>query len=99
MTHYPNWISNSTNTTWKHRHNPNVVVRIRPNLSFPHWNVKYLIYHSHPASGNTAIMQEPEGAMNMENARKRVEKHLDHWSDWKVWKSDPDYNSVGKRGT
>ena len=99
MIQYPNWIANSTNTVWKHRNNPNVVVRIRPNMSFPNWHVKYLIYHSHPAKNNTAIMQEPEGAMSMKSARERAERHLKHWENSRLWKFDPDWNRLGKRGT
>jgi hypothetical protein len=98
MKSYSNWIANTTNTTWKHRHNPNVIVRIRSNFSFPHWHVKYLVYHSHPAPNNGAIMQEPEGAMNMESARKKAEKHLLHWSNSSVWKQDSDYGRIGKTG-
>jgi hypothetical protein len=99
MTQYPNWISNSTNTMWKHKNNPNVIVRIRPNMSFPNWHVKYLVYHSHPAKNNTAIMQEPEGAMNMKNARERAGRHLKHWSDSTRWSSDVDFGRMGKRAT
>lgn len=98
MTSYPNWNVNSSKTTYKHKSNPNVVVLIRPNMSFPNWRAKYLIYHSHPASNNTAIMQQPEGAMSMESARKRAEKHLLHWSESSVWKQDSDYGRLGKTG-
>ena len=70
MTSYPNWNVNSSKTTYKHKSNPDVVVLIRPNMSFPNWRAKYLIYHSHPASNNTAVMQQPEGAMSMESARR-----------------------------
>ena len=99
MTQYPNWITNSTNTVWKHRHNPNVVVKIRPNFSFPKWHVKYLIFHSHPAPYNTAIMQEPEGAMTMKSARERAEKHLRHWERSDLWSQDKDFGHLGKRAT
>jgi hypothetical protein len=76
---------------WKHRHNHNVIVSI---VKSPRG---YLIYHSHPAP-HGAIMQEPEGAMNMKNARERAEKHLLHWSDISLWKQDRDYGKIGIRG-
>jgi hypothetical protein len=99
MIQYPNWIANSTNTVGKHRNNPNVVVRIRPNMSFPNWHVKYLIYHSHRAKNNTAIMQEPEGAMSMKSARGRAEKHIRHWQTSQNWSKDKDYGRLGRRAT
>ncbi len=92
MTHYPNWISNSTNTIWKHRHNPRVVVAIVKTNGYYH------VFHSHPGP-NKAIMQEYEVARTMKSARERAEKHLDHWSDYKIWPMDKDYNKIGKRGT
>ena len=97
MTAYTNWISNSTNTAWKHRHNNKVVVAILPNETNPHMG-KYLIYHSHPGPNNTAIMQLPEGAMSMESARKKAEKHLRHWQKETLWRSDADWNKLGKTG-
>ena len=42
MTEYKNWISNSTNTSWKHRHNHNVIVAIVKTLA------DIIIFHSHP---------------------------------------------------
>ena len=90
-----NWTENSDKTTYKHKANRNVVVLIRRNPSgYP----KYLIFHSHPGPNNTAIMQQPEGAMSMESARKRAEKHLLHWSESSVWKQDSDYGRLGKTG-
>ena len=93
MTSYPNWIANSTNTVWKHRANNKVVVAIIKSLN----GHGYLIYHSHPAP-HGAIMQEPEGAMNMKNARERAERHLKHWENSDLWRSDPDWNKMGVRG-
>jgi len=93
MTQYPNWIANSTNTTWKHRHNHNVIVSI---IKSPRG---YFIYHSHPGPNNTAIMQEPEGAMNMKSARGRAEKHLQHWQNSDLWTQDKDFGRLGKRAT
>ena len=92
MTSYPNWIANSINTTWKHRHNPRVVVAI---VKTPRG---YNIFHSHPGP-NTAVMQEYEVAKTMKSARERAEKHLDHWSEWRNWRKDPDWNKMGVRGT
>jgi len=92
MTQYPNWIANSTNTVWKHRHNHNVVVAIVKA------SCGYKIFHSHPGPNNSAIMQQPEGAMSMESARKRAEKHLLHWSESRLWKQDSDYGRLGKTG-
>ena len=93
MIQYPNWISNSTNTVWKHRHNHNVIVSIIKTSR------GYNIFHSHPAPNNTAIMQEPEGAMNMKNARGRAERHLRHWSLSENWLKDKDFGRLGRRAT
>jgi len=91
-----NWTENSDKTTYKHKDNPNVVVLIRRNI---HGNSpKYFVYHSHPAPGGRAIMQEPEGAMSMESARERAERHVRHWERSDLWKSDRDYNRLGARG-
>lgn len=90
-----NWIENADKTVYKHKANPRVVVIIRKNPSnYP----KYLIYHSHPAPRGHAIMQEPEGAMTMESARKRAEKHVLHWNDNTVWYKDEDFGKVGAKG-
>ena len=91
-----NWTENSNKTTYKHKDNRSVVVLIRRNLGGD--NPKYFVYHSHPAPGNRAIMQEPEGAMTMESARKRAERHIHHWNDSAIWKFDPDYAKMGSRG-
>ena len=96
MTSYPNWISNSTNTAWKHRHNPRVIVAIVKTEMSPYGN--YNIFHSHPGPHGTAIMQEYETTKTMSAARERAEKHLSHWRDWKVWKQDSDYGKLGKKG-
>ena len=91
-----NWTENSDKTTYKHKDNLNVVVLIRRNL---HGNSpKYFVYHSHPGINGSAIMQEPEGAMSMESARKRAERHVRHWNDEKLWRGDKDFNRLGKKG-
>ena len=91
-----NWTENKDKTTYKHKANRNVVVLIRRNPSgYP----KYLIFHSHPGPNNTAVMQESEGANTMESARKRAEKHMRHWNLESGWRSDPDWNKIGKRAT
>ena len=91
-----NWTENSDKTTYKHKDNPNVVVLIRRNI---HGNSpKYFVYHSHPAPGGRAIMQEPEGAMSMESARKKAEMHMRHWNLQSAWYTDRDYNRLGARG-
>jgi hypothetical protein len=92
MTAYTNWISNSTNTAWKHRHNHNVIVAI---VKTPRG---YNIFHSHPGPHGTAIMQEFEVARSMKSARERAEKHLSHWSNYKIWKQDGDFGRLGARG-
>ena len=92
MTSYPNWIANSTNTAWKHRHNHNVIVAIVK------VNDSYHVFHSHPGPNNTAVMQEYEVARSMKSARGRAEKHLSHWSNYKIWKQDSDYGKIGVRG-
>lgn len=98
MKSYPNWTSNATNTIWKHKANPKVMVAILPNTT--HKNMgKYLIFHSHPGPNGTAIVQDPEGARSMEAARERAERHLLHWGPEEYWKSDPGYGRMGKRGT
>jgi len=91
-----NWTENSDKTTYKHKANRNVVVLIRRN---PSGHPKYLIFHSHPAEGGKAIMQEPEGANTMESARKRAEKHMRHWERSSMWTMDKDFNKIGKRAT
>jgi hypothetical protein len=93
MTQYSNWTTNSTNTTWKHKSNPKVIVSIVKTYR------GYNIYHSHPAPYNTAIMQEPEGAMTMKSARERAEKHLRHWTLSENWTKDKDFGKMGKRAT
>jgi hypothetical protein len=91
-----NWNENSDKTTYKHKSNPNVVVLIRRNL---HGNSpKYFVWHSHPASGGSAIMQEPEGALTMASARKKAEMHMRHWNVSNLWSKDIDYNRLGARG-
>lgn len=91
-----NWIENKDKTTYKHKDNHNVVVLIRRNLHGD--NPKYFVWHSHPAPGGRAVMQEAEGANSMESARKRAEKHVRHWENSSMWKQDPDYSKLGKRG-
>ena len=91
-----NWTENLSKTTYKHKSNPYVVVLIRRNIHSN--NPKYFVLHSHPAPNNRAIMQEPEGAMSMESARKKAEKHLKHWGNYQTWQSDPDWNKLGKKG-
>ena len=91
-----NWNESVDKTTYKHKDNPNVVVLIRRNLRGN--SPKYFVWHSHPASGRSAIMQEPEGAMSMESARMRAERHVRHWENSNLWTKDSDYNRVGKRG-
>ena len=91
-----NWTENKDKTTYKHKDNRNVVVLIRRNLHGD--NPKYFIWHSHPAPNGGAVMQEPEGAMSMESARRRAEKHVLHWNLESGWRSDPDYSRLGARG-
>ena len=92
MTEYKNWISNSTNTSWKHRHNHNVIVAIVK------VNDSYHVFHSHPGPNNTAVMQQYEVARSMKSARERAEKHLSHWSDSSRWSMDRDFGKLGARG-
>ncbi|MFA5745651.1 MAG: hypothetical protein WC932_02200 [archaeon] len=96
MTQYPNWNENKAKTIYTHKKNPNVFVAIRLNMEV---RPKYLIIHSHPGAGNHTVVQPPEGAMNMKNARERAEKHLRHWSDSARWSSDVDFGRMGKRAT
>ena len=98
MKSYPNWTSNATNTIWKHKANPKVMVAILKNTTHPNMG-KYLIFHSHPGPNGTAIVQDPEGARSMEAAREKAERHLEHWGPEEYWKSDPGYGRMGKRGT
>jgi hypothetical protein len=91
-----NWTENLSKTTYKHKSNPSVVVLIRRNLHGE--SPKYFVYHSHPAPGGRAVMQEVEGAMSMESARRKAEKHMRHWENPQLWKSDGDYAKLGKRG-
>lgn len=93
MKSYSNWIANTTNTTWKHRHNPKVVVTIVKTNGYYH------VFHSHPGPNNTAIMQEYEVARSMKSARERAERHLTHWSNYKNWPMDKDFGKIGIRGT
>ncbi len=97
MTPYSNWITNSTNTFWKHKANPKVIVAIVKTEMSPYGH--YNIFHSHPGPNRTAIMQKYETARTMKNAREKAEKHLRHWSLSENWKSDPDYGKMGIRGT
>lgn len=92
-----NWTENSDKTTYKHKANRNVVVLIRRNIHGD--SPKYFVWHSHPAPNGRAVMQEPEGAMSMESARKKAEMHMRHWNEsGAAWLRDSDYGKLGQRG-
>jgi hypothetical protein len=91
-----NWTENTTKTTYKHKENKNVVVLIRRNIHSN--NPKYFVYHSHPAPNGGSVMQEPEGAMSMESARKKADMHMRHWNLKTSWVLDSEYGKLGARG-
>ena len=97
MTPYKNWTSNSTNTFWKHKANPKVIVAIVKTKMSPYGH--YNVFHSHPGPNGTAVMQEYETAKTMKGARERAERHLKHWNLQCDWKKDKDYGKFGVRGT
>jgi hypothetical protein len=97
MTSYPNWLANSTNTVWKHRHNPRVIVAIVKTEMSPYG--RFNIFHSHPGPNGTAVIQEYETARTMAGARERAEKHLRHWTLSENWTKDKDFGRMGKRAT
>ena len=94
-----NWIENKSKTRWRHKKNPNVFVLIRKNIELEPGSPKYLVFHTHPGPGTHTIMQGAEGALTMESARKKANKHLRHWGPSENWSQDPDYGKIGKVGT
>jgi hypothetical protein len=91
-----NWNENTDKTTYRHKDNPYVVVTIRRNRMSN--SPKYFVGHSHPAPGGRSVMQVAEGAMTMESARRKAERHMRHWNDSSQWRLDEDYGKMGARG-
>jgi hypothetical protein len=87
-----NWTANKKETTYAHKFNPNMVVKILK--SHDPVNASYFIYHTHPGYNGIVIPQKMERATTKKRARELVIPHLHHWDDHKKWMTDPDFGKA-----
>jgi len=87
-----NWTANRSETVYKHKHNPKMVVKIIK--SHDPENAKYFVYHTHPGFNGIVIPQKMERATTMKRARELVIPHLHHWDNHLGWASDPDFGKA-----
>ena len=88
-----NWSENKERTVWKHKKNTHVKVTITPRP----YITGYIVSHYHPGPGGTVVLQPPEYARTLAEARRKAAVHLRHWDDQKKWTRDEGFGRRMKK--